>query len=166
MKKCVRVSVDESLSAVISTQPQTHRSTAVVPHRPAFYIIKSHLIFSPPFTISHTLSLTQSTLSRFSPYITLSFPFIFQSASMFFTPSLSSRHLLPTFSPFLFSCHPPLLSSFSHAPVGEYNEMAMAGLWCVCACVCLCDVKLQQIYSSSLFFNPCAHRPHCYFKIL
>lgn len=35
---------------------------------------------------------------------------------------------LANLSPFPFSSHPPLLSSFSHAPVGEHNEMVMAGL--------------------------------------
>lgn len=32
--------------------------------------------------------------------------------------------------------------------------------------VCVMSHTLQRLYSSTLFFNPCARRPHCYFQIL
>lgn len=146
------------LLAVISTQPQTHHSSAVAAHKQAFFfIIKSFFIFSPPaFTtvISHTPPHTLHFPAI--PTASLSYILLFFShRSRLFIRSFSSHHLFPTLSAFLFSCHSPLLSSFSHAPVREHNEMAMAGLWCVCACaracVCLCDVTLQKLYSSSLF---------------
>lgn len=57
----------------------------------------------------------------------------------------------------------PLLSSFSHAPVGEHNTIAMAVLCMVC--VCVMSHHNGSIVALS-FFNPCAHRPHCYFQIL
>lgn len=162
------MSVHESLRSVSShlySTSNTHTHTAaVVPLKPGLYIIMSLHFFSPAFT---TLSFTRSTLSSFFHCITLLYPFIFQSSSMSFTCSLSSRHLLPTSSPFLFSCHPPCSPPSLTPQLGSTMKWQWQGCGvCVCVCVCLCDVTLQQLYSSSLFFNPCAHRPHCYFKIL
>lgn len=147
-KVCVCAWVSD-LSAVISTQPQAHTHMRAVQqwsHTDQASILW-RLHFLPPAL----------TVPIFSHCIALFYPFTSTSSSVSFACPLSSRHLFPTSSPFLFSCHsppPPLLSSFPHAPVGEYNEMAMAGLWHVCAraCVCLCDVTPQQLYSSSLFF--------------
>lgn len=84
----------------------------------------------PPHSPPHT---------HFAALFPILYPFHFWSYSMPFTCSFSSPHLSPTSSFFLFSCHPPPppLSSFSHAPVGEHNQMAMAALWCVCLFFCV-----------------------------
>lgn len=70
--------------------------------------------------------------------------FIHSSISFYFLVLLRVFYSHPFFSspfanliPVLFLLSFPLLSSFSHAPVGEYNEMAMAVLWCVCVRACV-----------------------------
>ena len=162
-KVCAWVS---DLSAVISTQPQAHTHTRAVQQwshtNQASILWRLH--FLPPAL----------TVSIFSHCITLFYPFTSKSSSVSFACPLSSRHLFPTSSPFLFSCHPPPCSPPSLTPqLGSTMRWQWQGCCiCVCVCVCarfgvcLCDVTPQQLYSSSLFFNPRAHRPHCYFKIL
>jgi len=103
-------------------------SAATLPH--------THVTFQLPLPLHHSLI----SLFYFSVILHVLY------CSLFFS---SPRHPLPF--PLLLSSPPLLLSSFSHAPVGEHNEMAMAGLVCVSVCVC---VTPQQLYSRSLFFNP------------
>lgn len=89
------------------------------------------------------------------------FSFFHYLISFYFLVFLHVFYLLPFFSsplanliPFPFLLSSPLLSSFSHAPVGEYNEMAMAVLWCVRACVFLCDVTLCRSIVALSFLIP------------
>lgn len=93
--------------------------------------------------------------------------------SFYFLVFLHVFYLLPfllvtSCQPHLFSCSlvtPPCSPPSLTPQLGS----TMRWQWqCsgVCACVFLCDVTLQQLYSRALFFNPCAHRPHCYFQIL
>lgn len=130
----------------------------------SFFPLLSSLMHS----LSHTLRFPASP--RPHPTASLSYILLFCShPPCLSTRSLSSRHLLPTLSPFLFSCHPPCSPPSLTPQLGSTMRWQWQGcgvcVW-VRVCVCLCDVTLQQLYSSSLFFNPCAHRPHCYFKIL
>lgn len=99
------------LSTVRSTQPHecTQRAGAPAPTRPLF-------VFISPLRLVHK---SQKNLVSFSIFIFLfSLPF-FSSllANLISPPPLSSL---------------PLLSSFSHAPVGEHNTIAMAVLCMVC----------------------------------
>lgn len=157
MKKNVCTSAHESLRSVSShlclKQPSpTHPLWVYVNISSSFFLLTTVISHSPRFP-SFALFHSSYKLLLFSHRLLTSFL------------PVTSCHCLIS-SPFFLS--PPLLflSSFSHAPVGEYNEMATAGLCGAVRCVCLCDVTLQQLHSGSLFFNPHAHRPHCYFKIL
>lgn len=159
-RMCARVLTNHSdLSAVISASNSPAQRT-----RSESMLIYLHLFSCLPLSslTVHAFHL----LPCFTPLITSYFSVIV----FLLTPSLpvTSCHCLISSPFFLSPPLPPLcfLSSFSHAPVGEYNEMATAGLCGAVRCVCLCDVTLQQLHSGSLFFNPHAHRPHCYFKIL
>lgn len=124
---------------------------------------------------AHRCHLSQRTLSIFGP-ASLSYNLLLFSRPLCLSAySFSSRHILPVLSPLLFSCQspstypptpPPLCSPPSLTPqLGSTMRWQWQGCGVV-RCVCLCDVTLQQLYGSSLFFNPHAHRPHCYFKIL
>lgn len=121
MHECSQITQICQQSALLNLE---HTFCSVVSHKPG-----------PQFA-STALS---STHTHFAALFTILYPFHFWSYSMPFTCSFSSPHLSPTSSFFLFSCHPPPppLSSFSHAPVGEHNEMAMAALWCVCLFFCV-----------------------------
>lgn len=122
------------LSAVISTEPHAQTVQQWSHTNQAIILLYLHF-FSPAFT---TLSFSLSTVSSFFPlhHSLISFYFsvilhVFYLPPFFLSPL---ANLIPF--PFLLSS---LLSSLSHAPVGEYNEMAMAGLRCVRVyCVCLC----------------------------
>ena len=134
-KVCAWVS---DLSAVISTQPQAHthtRGTAVVPHKPGLDIMKAS--FSPSCSDSfHLFPLHHSLLSFYFQVILRVF-----CLPPFFSSPLPNLILFP----FLLSSS-PLLSSFPHAPVGEYNEMAMAGLLHMCVCVCVCALWCLSVW--------------------
>lgn len=161
-KVCVCAWVSD-LSAVISTQPQAHTHMRAVQqwsHTDQASILW-RLHFLPPAL----------TVPIFSHCIALFYPFTSTSSSVSFACPLSSRHLFPTSSPFLFSCHspPPPCSPPSLTP---QLESTMRWQWqgcgmCVRALVFVC---VMSHHSSSIvalsFFNPRAHRPHCYFKIL
>lgn len=159
-KVCVCAWVSD-LSAVISTQPQAHtRAVQQWSHTNQASILW-RLHFLPPAL----------TVPIFSHCIALFYPFTSTSSSVSFACPLSSRHLFPTSSPFLFSCHspPPPCSPPSLTP---QLESTMRWQWqgcgmCVRALVFVC---VMSHHSSSIvalsFFNPRAHRPHCYFKIL
>lgn len=88
----------------------------------------------------------------------ISFHFLVLLRVFFSHPFFSSP--LANLIPVAFLLSSPLLSSFSHAPVGEYNEMATAVLWCVCVCSCLCacvflcDVTLCRSIVALSFLIP------------
>lgn len=155
---CARVLTNHSdLSAVISASNSPAQRT-----RSESMLIYLHLFSCLPLSslTVHAFHL----LPCFTPLITSYFSVIV----FLLTPSLpvTSCHCLIS-SPFFLS--PPFPPSVSSPPsltpqLGSTMRWQRQG--CVVRCVCLCDVTLQQLHSGSLFFNPHAHRPHCYFKIL
>lgn len=111
--ECSRITQICQQSSLLNLK-HTH-THSVVAHELGLYIIMSSL--SSP---------TLTTLYSYSP--SLIYAFIFQSSSMSFTFPLFFSSPLANLIGFAFLLSFPMLSSFSHAPVGEYNEMAMAGL--------------------------------------
>ena len=166
-KVCAWVS---DLSAVISTQPQAHThtharySSGPTQTRPRYYegFIFSLLLWQ--FPSFPTASLSSILLLPSHPPCLLLAPFLLVTSSQPHPLSFSLVILPPALL---------LPSRPSWGVQWDGNGRAVAYVCvCVCVCVCarfgvcLCDVTPQQLYSSSLFFNPRAHRPHCYFKIL
>lgn len=116
---------------------------------PCSFLSYSHCRRPTPFLPYSILVHFSKSFFFFPLFISLSWPLSFHPLCIFLC-SLSSCHILPTLSPLLFFLSALLLSSSSHAPVEEYNAVAMAGL----CCVCICDVTEQQLYSISSFLIP------------
>lgn len=126
-EKCVCMSVHESIRSVSSHLYSTSNTHYI---RASILLSLSSFFFSSfhHCHLSHTLLHT---------LFSLLYPFIFQSSSMSFTRSLSSRHLLPTSSPFLFSCHPPCSPPSLTPQLGSTMRWQWQGC-CVCVWLCLC----------------------------
>lgn len=160
---CVREWVSD-LSAVISTQPQAHTHTRAryssgrTQTRPLYYegFIFSLLLWQ--FPSFPTASLSSILLLPRHPPCLLLAPFLLVTSSQ--PHPLSFSLVIPPRPP----CSPPSLT--------PQLESTMRWQWqgcgmCVRALVFVC---VMSHHSSSIvalsFFNPRAHRPHCYFKIL
>lgn len=120
------------MSALISAQPPTCHSAVVISQKLVSVRALIYLLILSP------ASLSPDHLFHRDPLC-------------FFTCSLSFCHISAALSqvPFLLSLL--LLSSFSHAPVGEDNAMAMAGLWCG-VFVCVMSHYSSSIVALSFFF--------------